>query len=73
MSSRVATQAALVNLIAKKLTAQITAKVIARGLGKMEIGFALGALINQGVIEKASESANRLSIGHPKIYHKLRF
>lgn len=72
MSSRVATQAALVNLIAKKLTAQITAKVIARRLAKMGVGFALGALIIQGMIEKASESAKRLSIRHPKIYHKLR-
>jgi hypothetical protein len=72
MTSRVATQAALVNLIAKKLTAQITAKVIARRLAKMGVGFALGALIIQGMIEKASESAKRLMITHPIIYHKLR-
>lgn len=72
MTSRVATQATLVNLIAKKLTAQITAKVIARRLAKMGVGFALGTLIIQGMIEKASESAKRLMVTHPKIYHKLR-
>lgn len=72
MASRVATQAALVNIIAKKLTVQITAKVIARRLAKMGIGFALGALIIQGMIEKSSGSAKRLQLTHPKIYHKLR-
>jgi len=72
MTSRVVTQAALVNLIAKKLTAQITTKIIARRLAKMGVGFALGALIIQGMIEKASESAKKLSFTHPKIYHKLR-
>jgi len=72
MGSRVATQAALVNLIAKKLTAQITAKVIAKRLAKLSVGFALGALIIQGLIEKASESANRLRLTHPKIYQKLK-
>ncbi len=72
MTSRVATQATLVNLIAKKLTTQITTKVIARRLAKMGVGFALGALIIQGMIEKASESAKRLNLTHPKIYHKLR-
>jgi hypothetical protein len=71
MTSRVATQAALVNLIAKKLTTQITAKVIVRRLAKMGVGFALGALIIQGMIEKASESAKRLKLTHPKIYQKL--
>ena len=72
MTSRVATQAALVNLIAKKLTIQITTKVIARRLAKMGVGFALGALIIQGMIEKASNSAKRLMLTHPKIYQKLR-
>ena len=72
MTSRVSTQAALVNLIAKKLTAQITAKVIARRLAKMGVGFAMGALIIQCMIEKASESAKRLRLKHPLIYNKLR-
>ncbi len=72
MTSRVATQVALVNLIAKKLTIQITTKVIARRLAKMGVGFALGALIIQGMIEKASNSAKRLMLAHPKIYQKLR-
>lgn len=72
MTSRITTQAALVNLIAKALTAQITTKVIARRLAKMGVGFVLGALIIQGMIEKASESAKRLGVTHPAIYQKLK-
>jgi len=56
MTSRVAMQVALVNLIAKILTTQIATKVTARRLAKMGVGFMLGALIIQGIIEKASES-----------------
>ncbi len=71
MASRVSTKP-LVNIIAKKLTTQITAKVIARRLAKMGVGFALGTLIIQGMIEKASESAKRLRLKHPQIYNKIR-
>lgn len=72
MTSRIATQAVLVNLIAKILTAKISANVIAKRLAKIGVGFALGGLIIQGMIEKASESANRLRSTHPKIYMKLK-
>lgn len=72
MTSRMATQAVLVNVIAKKITFQITEKVIVKCLSKMCVGFVFGALIIQGMIEKSSESAKRLQLTDPKIYVKLR-
>lgn len=72
MTTRIATQFALVNIISKKLTSQIATKVIARSLTRVGVGFTVSALIVQGVLENASASSQRLRRQHPQIYSKLR-
>ena len=72
MTTRIATQLALVNVISRRLTSEIATKVVARGLTRMGVGFSISALIVQGMLENASQSSQRLRRQHPRIYRQLR-
>ncbi|SBS39862.1 hypothetical protein MSP8887_04042 [Marinomonas spartinae] len=72
MGSRTTTQAIIVKIVSTKLTNQIAIKIVSKNFTRGIVGFSLGALVIQGVIEKASNSAKELKRTHPEIYRKLR-
>lgn len=72
LTTRVATQLALVNLISRKLTSQIATKIVARSLTRIGVGITVSAVIIQGMLENASTASQRLRKQHPAIYQKLR-
>lgn len=72
LGTRITTQVALVNAISKILTEQIAITFIAKRFAKLGVGLALTALLIQGLLERASESAKKLFSSHPKIYIELK-
>ena len=51
---------------------RITARVIAQRLTKFGVGFAISAVLIQGLIERASNASRRLEVANPALYRKLK-
>ncbi|WP_417506347.1 hypothetical protein [Marinomonas gallaica] len=72
MGSRIATQATVTNLIASKITQEVVVLAASKRLVKFGVGFAGSALLIQGLIENASNSAKRLKASNPDIYETFK-
>lgn len=70
--ARYATQTFLVNLISKKVVEAAITKAVAQRIAKFGVGLAVSAVLFQGLLERASNSSQKLRTEHPAIYQQLR-
>ena len=71
-ASNKAAQLTLSTYLGRRLAERITARVIAQRLAKFGVGFAISAVMIQGMIERASNASRRLEVANPALYRKLK-
>lgn len=71
-ASNKAAQITLSTYLGRRLTERIVARAVAKRLAKFGVGFAVSAVLIQGMIERASNASKRLEAANPALHRKLK-